>query len=139
MDVDPVGVGVGVRHGPDVDGAVVVTQRRRNATAAFWSIAAFTVILVAGLAAAGTLYQQQVNSSIRLQEYQSCMDRAKLQVEHNDLVVAVNVALTDFAESRLELAKTAPPRDAAVMRGVAGRLTELAAGVDPIPVSKCRQ
>ena len=117
-----------------------MTERRHHATAAaFWLIAAFTVILVAGLAAAGTLYQQQVNSSIRLQAYQSCMDRAKLQLEHNDLVVAVNVALTDFAESRLELAKTAPPRDAAVMRGVAGGLTELAAGVDPRPVSQCRQ
>ena len=45
MDVDPVGLGVGRPHGPDVVGAVVVTQRRRNATAAFWSIAAFTVIL----------------------------------------------------------------------------------------------
>lgn len=138
MDVDPAGVGVGHPDGPDDCREGHVTNQRHTALA-FWSIAAFTVILVTSLAIAGTLYQRQVNTSIRLQTYQSCMDRAKLQLEHNDLVVAVNVALTDFAESRLELAKTAPPRDAAVMRGVAGRLTELAAGVDPIPVSKCRQ
>lgn len=112
---------------------------QRHTALAFWSIAAFTVILVTSLAIAGTLYQRQVNTSIRDQSYLSCLERTKLQVEHNDLGEAVNVALTDFAESRLELAKTAPPRDAAVMRGVAGRLTELAAGVDPIPVSKCRQ
>lgn len=112
---------------------------QRHTALAFWSIAAFTVILVTSLAIAGTLYQRQVNTSIRDQSYLSCLERTKLEVEHNNLGEAVTVALTDFAESRLELAKTAPPRDAAVMRGVAGRLTELAAGVDPIPVSKCRQ
>ena len=38
-----------------------MTERHHNATAAFWLIAAFTVILVAAIA--GTLYQQQVNNN----------------------------------------------------------------------------
>ena len=111
----------------------------RHTTLAFWSIAAFTVILVTSLAIAGTLYQRQVSTSIRDQSYLSCLERTKLQVEHNNLGEAVTVALTDFAQSRLELAATASPRDAMVMRGIAARLDALAATIDPIPVAKCRR
>ena len=136
MDVDPAGVGVGPPDGPDAHREGHVTNHRHTALA-FWSIAAFTVIMVTGLAIAGTLYQRQVNTSIRDQSYLSCLERTKLQVEHNNLGEAVNVALTDFAESRRELAATAAPHPARVMRATAARLTELAATIDPIRVAKC--
>lgn len=136
MDVDPAGVGVGHPDGPDDCREGHVTNQRHTALA-FWSIAAFTVILVTSLAIAGTLYQRQVNTSIRDQSYLSCLERTKLQVEHNNLGEAVNVALTDFAESHRELAATAAPHPARVMRATAARLTELAATIDPIRVAKC--
>lgn len=116
-----------------------MTERHHNATTAFWLIAAFTVIMVTGLAIAGTMYQRQVNASIHDQSYYSCLERTKLQVEHNDLGEAVTVALNDFAASRRELAETAPPGDAAIMRSTAARLVELAKTIDPITVAKCRR
>jgi hypothetical protein len=132
-------MGMGVRHGVDDRREDHVTERRRQATAAFWSIAAFTIILVSGLGIASTLYQQQVNTSIRSQAYLSCLERSKLQREHNDLAAAVTAVMDDTAKSRRGLAVTATPRDAAIMRASANRLVELAETVDPITVVRCRR
>lgn len=139
MDVDPTRVVVGVRDRHDACREVDVTEIRRHAAAVFWAVAAFTVIFVTGLVIAATLYQQQVNTRIQDQAHTSCLERSKLQREHNDLAQAVTVALNDFAGARRDLAVTATPRDARIMLSSATRLVELAETVDPITVARCRR